>query len=175
MNVTRWFAEEVHPHAPLLRSYLRGTFPAVRDVDDLVQESILRVWRSHLAEPVRSAKSFLFQVARHLAFDQLRRDRGRAIPSHEFDATAVPEEAPDAAEALAHRERIALLSDALAALPHRCREVVYLRRLCGCSQKEVATRLGISVRTVESQYLRGLRLCAAYLRRRGVAGSNHDA
>jgi hypothetical protein len=33
----RWFAEEVQPHEPSLRSYLRNTFPALPDVDDVVQ------------------------------------------------------------------------------------------------------------------------------------------
>ena len=48
---------------------------------------------------------------------------------------------------------IELLSDALAELPDRCREVVYLRRMRGLSQMQVAAQLGISVRTVESQFV----------------------
>jgi hypothetical protein len=41
-----WFAEEVQPHDAQLKAYLRGAFPAVRDVEDVVQESYLRVWRA---------------------------------------------------------------------------------------------------------------------------------
>ena len=51
MNATpsdqeRWFAEEIQPHEPALRAYLRSRFPEVRDVDDLVQESFTRVLQS---------------------------------------------------------------------------------------------------------------------------------
>jgi RNA polymerase sigma-70 factor (ECF subfamily) len=71
----RWFADEVHRHELALKAYLRGSFPSVRDIDDVVQESYLRVWRARLAHPIHSTKSFLFQVARHLALDLVRRDR----------------------------------------------------------------------------------------------------
>jgi hypothetical protein len=48
----RWFAEEVQPHEASLRAYMRGAFPMVRDVDDVVQESYLRVWRARAAQPI---------------------------------------------------------------------------------------------------------------------------
>jgi DNA-directed RNA polymerase specialized sigma24 family protein len=59
----RWFAEEVLPHDRALRGYLRGSFPAVRDVEDVVQESYLRIWRTRAAQPIRSARGFLFRIA----------------------------------------------------------------------------------------------------------------
>ena len=43
---TRWFAEEVQPHEPSLRSYLRAVFPSFPDIDDLVQESYARLIRA---------------------------------------------------------------------------------------------------------------------------------
>lgn len=33
---TRWFFEEVQPHEPKLRAYLRHRFPTLTDVDDIV-------------------------------------------------------------------------------------------------------------------------------------------
>lgn len=44
-ETAHWFTEHVHPHDAQLKAYLRGAFPAVRDVEDVVQESYLRVWR----------------------------------------------------------------------------------------------------------------------------------
>ena len=71
---TRWFTEEVQPDGPQLRSYLRGSFPTVRVLDDVVQESCLRVWKSRATRPIQSAKAFLFAVARRLALDLVRRE-----------------------------------------------------------------------------------------------------
>ena len=72
-TAARWFAEEVHPHESHLRSYLRGRIPADRDVDDVVQDSYLRVWRARAARPIHSATAFHFTIARHLALDALQR------------------------------------------------------------------------------------------------------
>ena len=88
-ETARWFAAEVQPHEPALRGYLRGSFPAVRDVDDVVQESYLRMWRARAAQPIASARSFLFQVARRLALDTVRRERISPV-AHVPNLAALP-------------------------------------------------------------------------------------
>ena len=165
----RWFAHEVQPHGPQLKSYLRGAFPSVRDVDDVVQESYLHVWRRQLAMPIQSAKSFLFKVARHLAIDAMRR-RSRSPFEDVADLARldVLDSKPDAADTACTNEELDLLLDAIESLPPRCREIVILRKLRGLSQKEIAQRLGIAERTVEVQGTKGLDRCEQYLRQRGV-------
>jgi len=168
---TRWFAEEVHPHESSLRAYLRGSFPAIRDVDDVVQESFLRVWRARAAQPVRSARAFLFQVARHLALDLVRRERTSPfIPVRDINALPVLEPGPNASDTATEREKILLLADAIDALPERCRQIMILRKLQSVPQREVATRLGLAEKTVEAHLARGIARCEDYLRRRGVRG-----
>lgn len=170
-----WFREEVHPHDASLKAYLRSSFPEMRNVDDMVQESYLRIWKTRMARPITSTKAFLFQIARHLAIDTLRRNRAVVIESHgDLSELFVIDHKPDAAETLSYNEKADLLAEALAALPKRCREVVILRRLRCLSQKEVASQLGISERTVESQLARGLNLCLAFLRKRGLHGLSRD-
>ena len=74
-DTSRWFAEEVQPHDALLKAYLRRSFPAERDLDDVVQEAYLRLWRARLSPRIRFSKAFLFQVARRIVIDLLRRER----------------------------------------------------------------------------------------------------
>ena len=168
---SRWFSAEVQPHEAALRGYLRGSFPAVRDVDDVVQESFLRIWRARAAQPIASARAFLFQVARRLALDSVRRERHTFVGDvREITASSVDDRAPDAGESAWTAERVGLLADAIEALPSRCREVFVLRKLQGLSQRETAARLGLSERTVEGQVANGMRRCGEYLRRQGVAG-----
>lgn len=168
-NHSRWFTEEVHPHDGALKAYLRGSFPSVRDVDDLVQESYLRIWKFKLAGSIRASRALLFLIARHLAIDAIRRTKQAPRECETADrAEGVLAEHPDPCVSLGMQERLSLLAEALAALPTRCRQVIYLRKFRGLNQREVAERLGISVRTVESQYARGIKLCEAYLRKRGM-------
>lgn len=70
MEQAQWFANEVHAHASQLKAYLRGAFPSVRDVDDVVQESYLRIWKARAIHPIESAKTFLFTIARRVALKQ---------------------------------------------------------------------------------------------------------
>ena len=168
---SRWFAEEVLPHEPVLRSYLRGAFPAVRDIDDVVQESYLRLLKAQTARPIQSPRAFLFGIARRFTIDLIRRERRR--PEHETlddrHSTELMEGAANAADATSRRQEIALLAEAVHALPARCREVVILRKLEGLSHREIAARLEISIPTVEVQIHRGMEKLTCYLRGRGVA------
>jgi RNA polymerase sigma-70 factor (ECF subfamily) len=65
-----------------LKAWIAGQFPAVKaDVEDVVQESYLRIWKVRLHRPIASAKAFLFTIARHLALDQIRRGKISPITS----------------------------------------------------------------------------------------------
>lgn len=166
---SRWFAQEVHVHESSLRSYLRAAYPSVRDVDDVVQESFLRVWKARAAEPIRSVKSFLFSVARHLAVDFIRHEHASPmIAVTDLSALPVLDDRAGAAERASVNQEIAILTEAIDALPARCREIIILRKLQGISQKEIAARLGISEQTVQVQVVRGVKRCARFLRHRGV-------
>jgi len=141
----------------------------VRDVDDVVQDSYLRIWKTKTESPIQSAKAFLFKVARHLAIDLVRRQRASPLRTvRDLNALSVIEDKPTAADVLSLEEKTHLLADALATLPDRCRTIVVLHKLEGLSQKEVAQRLGLSIRTVEVQVARGVKRCEEYLRERGL-------
>jgi RNA polymerase sigma factor (sigma-70 family) len=173
----RWFVEEVHRHDRSLKAYVRHAVPGVRDVEDVVQESYLRVWRRQLIRPITdvtgsvraSVKSFLFQVARRLALDTLRHERVSPLDAS-CDLASLPavEEGSDAAALTASRQELELLFEAIDRLPRRCREVVILRKLKGLSPGETARHLGISEDTVHVQTRRGLVRVHDHLRRQGV-------
>ena len=165
----RWFADEVQPHAAELRAWLRGKFPALADADNLVQESLARVWQAHEAGPVQSPKALLFTTARNLALDELRRRQVVTFePVAEIAELPVYEESPTAADQAAHNQELEILTQAIQSLPDRCRQVLTLRKIYGLSQKEIAARLGIAEHTVEAQVATGMRKCAAFLARFGL-------
>ncbi|MEJ1971974.1 MAG: RNA polymerase sigma factor [Lacunisphaera sp.] len=169
-----WFAREVGPHDGQLKAWLRGKFPAVRhEVDDVVQESYLRIWKRQAVSPIASVKAFLFTAARNVAIDLLRRHQRSRVDSLEAlssleTSSVIMDEAPNAAETLTIQERYDLLVEAVSKLAPRCREVVLWHKFRGLTQREVAVRLGISERTVEVHVRTAVAQCEAYLRARGV-------
>ena len=166
---TKWFTEEILPHERILRSHLRGAFPSVRDVDDVVQESFLRVWRARAAQPIGLARAFLFRVARNVAFDLVRRDRVSPVESV-ADVAALPVTGPDAdaMDSLGEQERLRLLAEAIAALPPRSRELIVLCKIDGLTHREAAARLNIAPKTADEHISRGLKRLGAELRARGL-------
>ena len=164
-----WFAAEIHPHEPALKAYLRGSFPTIRDVDDVVHESYVRILGRTAVKPVRSARGFLFSVARHLALDKVRKARRSPIDAVS-DLSVIRESASpsEASPSLCRDEQVVLLAEAIDSLPRRCREVVILRKLRQLPQREVASRMKISEKGVEQQLARGIERCREYFRKRGL-------
>lgn len=169
IDQTRWFAEEVQPHETDLRSWLRRRFPDVVDLDDIVQESYLRLLRAREVNPVACARAYLFTTARNVTLALFRRprifDRSEAATA---EALAATEDGADVAERVSVRQEVALLLEAIDSLPHRCREIFILRKIEGIPLREIGARLGISEQTVQVQIARGAKRCVQYLRSRGV-------
>lgn len=171
-DADNWFKEEVHTFDQQLKSYLRRTFPAVRDVDDIVQESYLRIWQAGLTRRIHFTKAFLFQIVRRLAIDDVRRRQVRSEDQAvDLSATAIiADELPNPAASFSRQEKFDLVCNALASLPDRTREVVFLRKFQNLPQKQVAAQLGIAERTVENRLAQGMQLCEKYLLKHGVEG-----
>lgn len=164
-----WFKQEVHTHDGQLKAYLRGQFRSVRDVEDVVQESYLKIWVARAAHPIDNARAFLFKIARHLALDMVRREQIAPVDSQSSpDDSLVLDSGPNAVEILLSRETVQLLAQAIANLPPKERAVILLHKVNGLTQKETSLRLDLPVRTVEKYTLQGLKRCQAYLARHGI-------
>ncbi len=164
----QWFMKEVQPHGSQLKSYLRGLFPSVRDVDDVVQESYLRIWKTSPGR-IACTKAFLFRIGRNVALDLVRRVQGSPIEAAaDLSVLNAIGDGPDGAATAEAQEQVDLLGEALASLPETCRTIVVLRKFKDVPQKDVAERLGLTEKAVEHHVARGLKRCEAYLRKRGV-------
>jgi RNA polymerase sigma factor (sigma-70 family) len=165
----RWFVEEVQPHESSLRAYLRGMFPSLPDIDDLVQESYARLIRAREVSRISYVKAFLFTTARNAALDIFRRGKVVSIEYvADMSELSVMEDSPNAAETATKQEELELLATAVRGLPDRCRRVLTLRLLYGLSHKEIAADLGISEHTVKAQLAKGMRRCSEFFESRGM-------
>ena len=128
--------------------------PAV--AEDLVQETFLRVWRARARyQPEARFSTWLFTIAGNAARNELRRPF-RAVAHDSLDLDAEDAKLELAADGPANDELLDArrtghgLENALAALPERQREALWLRAVEGLSYAEVAQALDTSEQSVKA-------------------------
>jgi RNA polymerase sigma-70 factor (ECF subfamily) len=156
-----WFRREILVYEGALTTYLRRIWRYPQDVQDLRQEIYVKVYEAAAVARPQSPKAFLFTTAQHLVISRHRRTRIVSIESVgdvEELSVSVDELSPE--RRVDARQQLRRLAETANRLPPKCRQVLWLRRIDGLSQKEVAARMGISVRTVETHIQKGMRLLA---------------
>jgi RNA polymerase sigma-70 factor, ECF subfamily len=118
--------------------------------EDLAQETMLRAWRQRDAlRDSQAIRVWLFRIAANHWRDQLRRLRSpiaRAGPL--FESALVHSFKAD--QVAAGREELQLALEALADLPPRQREVLYLSACEGLKTAEIGQVLGITPESVKA-------------------------
>tara|TARA_B100000965_G_scaffold257336_1_gene216812 strand:- start:375 stop:902 length:528 start_codon:yes stop_codon:yes gene_type:complete len=132
--------------------------------EDLAHDAYLRVSKAARERPVTHLQAFLYQTARNLALDHLRRERIRGGFMSETadgttDAVAAPQPGPEAT--VMNAELLHRVEDALAGMPERARRALTLSRLEGLSYPEIARELGVSENTVYNDIRTALAHCLA--------------
>lgn len=149
-----------------LLNYVTGLTGDRQRAEDLVQETLLRVWRHPevLTSTERSPRAWLFTVARNLATDAHRAQSVRI----KLTAEAPPRQelANDGGidAALTHFEML----DALDGLSHMHREVLVAMFYQERSVAETAEQLGIPEGTVKSRCHYALRALRILCQERGL-------
>jgi RNA polymerase sigma factor (sigma-70 family) len=162
-----WFATQILPHEGVLVRYLMRVWPNSAEVLDLRQDIYVRVYESARGALPTSPKAFLFATARNLMTDRIRHNRVVFIDSmQDVDHLNVLIDEISPERRLEARQELRILARAFDSLSEKCRNVVWLRRVEGLSQRDTAQRLGLLEGAVESQLARGVRVLA-----RAVFGS----
>lgn len=128
------------------------------EVDDLVQETYARASRYAPEQAGRHPKALLMRIAVNLARDHMRRNVVRGG----LDG-ADREEAEQVAVA-SDQHQVALLKETILSLPPIYRDVFVLNRFTGLTYEEIASHVGISVKTVEWRMSKALAMCVERLR-----------
>lgn len=124
---------------------------------DLLQEVWLRIARlSGMPIPDNPA-AYVQRIAGNLALDHIRKHGFRArLTDHDADPSLVAESRPGSERALHARQGLDHLRGLIDHLPDRRRDVFMLCQFEGLTAREVALKLNLSHRTVETHYAKAV-------------------
>jgi RNA polymerase sigma-70 factor (ECF subfamily) len=127
---------------------------------EALHETFLRLDRVTEVEPVRSPADYIFRTAINIAKDRQKAQNYR-VSALEIDALLdICDDGPDPARVAEARSEIEAFKRALAELPLRPRDVLCSIAIEGQRPQEVAERLKVTVRTVETDLKLALAHCA---------------
>jgi RNA polymerase sigma-70 factor (ECF subfamily) len=156
---------------PLLVRVAEAMLRERATAEEIAQDVMLELWRRRESLDVtESVRGYLLQATRNRTLNALRhRAIERKSEPQVIDGVT---RLPSTDAAVREGEIEAALHEAVAALPDRCRQIFELSRADGLKYAEIAARLGISVKTVEVQMGKALRILRERLKAWLPAGKN---
>lgn len=125
--------------------------------EDVVHDVLLRAWMQRERLGDVDLLSYLLQSVRNGAISSLRKRRAEGARDERLTAE-LSARAPASVDETEHAQIVQAVTAAIEALPERCRLIFLLHRDGGLTYREIADRLDLSVKTVETQMGRALRV-----------------
>ena len=149
-------------HHDALRRFISRLVIKPEDIDDILQDTFLNAFSVKDPGAIKSPKFYLYTVARHTAYRELK--RRKAAITESIDEAIENNDEPIAFEAqvddaVQAKMRFAALGEVVESLPPQCRRVFLLRKVFGYSHKEISQAMGISISTVEKHLGRAMCQC----------------
>lgn len=158
-------------HRGALLNYASRIVGDHAQAEDVVQEAFLRFDAAPAEQEadgqgVSEPLAYLYRIVRNLSLDfrrRLSRERDRQAPDPEESMGQLGADSPSPETVVGARGELRLVMQAMAELPERTRTALEMHRFGGCSLREIAARLGISVGLAHSLVTDGLEHCRARL------------
>jgi RNA polymerase sigma-70 factor (ECF subfamily) len=151
-----------------LKAFVRRYLRRPEDVEDVTQETFLRVLEAADRTDFRDAKAYLFTTARNLSLKHIALHANKVTSAlADFGELEVMDTANSLDAEVEVWEQVRLFYEALMQLPPQCRRVLILKKVYELSHEEIAEHLGISVSTANQHLAKGLARCTLYLQQRG--------
>ena len=126
--------------------------------EEVVQEVFVRFWeRSENLNPESSLAAYLYRSVYNTCLNQIKHEKVKDNYRN-YVINYMDRYADDLQDAEEQKELLQMVVDAIDELPPRCSEIFKLSRFEGLKYQEIAEHLGISLKTVEVQMGKALRV-----------------
>lgn len=145
-------------HYPQLCVYCKIKYNFdVHLAEDIVNTSFSKLWEArHTLNPNLSAKAYLFKIVNNQCINTLKHQRVQDQYTQSQLNTLHHTPPLSEADSLDLKQLRDAINIAIAELPEQMRKIFELNRHDGLKYTEIATRLNLSIKTVETQMSRAL-------------------
>lgn len=148
-------------YEPLCRYACRLADDDMDEAEDLVQQAFVKLWEYRARLDVSwSLKAYLYKTVHNACLNRLR---ARNVRSKYLDFNAQRLETMHTPPDDTSPELLERFQRAMDALPPQCRHIFELSRFETLKYREIADQLGISIKTVETQMGKALRVMRTQL------------
>ena len=145
-------------HEPWLRGVAFSVLGRSDDVDDVLQQVWMAVWRGRDGLPnVRNCRNWLYTLTRNVAIDARRKCRRRKDLWRQISGLFRPGTAGGAEQELIARDGRRSVREAVQCLDEKYRTVLVMRVWGELSYRQIADTLDVPVDTVETRLVRARR------------------
>jgi RNA polymerase sigma factor (sigma-70 family) len=143
---------------PQLRGFIAKQVRSHQEIDDILQDTLLRSMQTGDKACIRNPLAYAIQVARSVVQDHWRRLLRQPLVSENDDTVDADSRnaSPTLDEQQIHRQQLELLLKVLGDMPELRRKVFLLRRLDGLSREEIAIRLDMNDEAVKKHISRAM-------------------
>ncbi|REL28274.1 RNA polymerase sigma factor [Thalassotalea euphylliae] len=138
------------------------------DIEDIVQETYVRLCGVKDVKGISSPKSFMYKTAKNLALDYAKQARVKLVDDvddwNAFESLLTDTTHDEEFQKYTSNKDFEELCEAIRMLPVQCRKVFVLKKVYGHSQKEIASSLGLSESTVEKHVSAGTKRCYQFIK-----------
>ena len=156
------FARLYDLYAPLVHGILLARVPRA-EVDDLVQDIFLRLWRERDTLRIENLNYYLFSAVRYEVIDYIR-TKGRTFEYLDDYGPFEGMQDLDTENQLALDELLRVIDECLHILPEKTREIFRLHKLEYWPIARIATRFGLSEKAVEYHLTKSVRIVRTHLK-----------
>ena len=139
----------------------RSSYRIVQDehaAEDIVQDVYCTLWRKKEELQIESYEGYLLRSVYNASLNTLKKKKGQELQSIEEEVFHVKDTSVNPEQRLQLAETKDTINKAIENLPTACRAIFVLSRFENRSNKEIATDLNLSIKTVENQMTKALRL-----------------
>lgn len=149
-------------HQAWLKNWLHRKVGCPEQAADLMHDVFIKVMLNSAEAGIREPRAYLATIAGNLAIDFFRRQRIER--GYQQALASLPEHAhPSAEEAIVHKETLMELDRMLDGLGSRVKQAFLLAQCDTMSYRDIAARLNVSVRSVNTYVARAMAHCCLLL------------